>query len=143
MVGSVSVSFRLLCITVPDAVAVDPLLSLKPPIVSTDTSPIVTSSSVLNLIRSYYASQSRNMSGASIDGGAESDQFMSLPPTPTADDDDDDDDTFFWKGESVHNHLVFLWLISEAIPGLRSFPRAGAWFRGVCRAIYTPRSSEW
>jgi hypothetical protein len=46
------------------------------------------------------------MSGASIDGGAESDQFMSLPGTPAADD-DDDDDTSFWKGESLHTYLVF------------------------------------
>ncbi|KAF8491332.1 hypothetical protein F5888DRAFT_1057818 [Russula emetica] len=70
----------------------DPLLSLKPPIVSTDTSPI-----------------SRNMSGASIDGAAESDQFMSLPGTPAT---DDDDDAFSWKDPSpapAHN--------SETSPG--------------------------
>lgn len=42
------------------------------------------------------------MSGASVDGGAESDEFMSLPGTPAA----DDDDAFSWKGESVHNYLV-------------------------------------
>jgi hypothetical protein len=45
------------------------------------------------------------MSGASIDGGAESDQFMSLPGTPAADD-DDNGDAFSWKGESVHNYFV-------------------------------------
>jgi hypothetical protein len=44
------------------------------------------------------------MLGASIDGGAESDQFMSLPGTPAAD--DDDDDASFWKGESLHTYLV-------------------------------------
>ena len=44
------------------------------------------------------------MSGASIDGGAESDQFMSLPGTPAVDD-GDDDDAFIWSGESVHNYF--------------------------------------
>jgi hypothetical protein len=85
------------------------------------------------------------MSGASVDGGAESDQFMSLPGTPAAgdDDDDDDDDAFFWKGESVHIYLLFWWLISATVPRLRSFPRTSAWFRDVSRALYTPRSSEW
>jgi hypothetical protein len=66
---------------------------------------------------------------------------MSLPPTPAAD--DDDDDGFFWKGESVHNYLVFWWLISTTVPRLRSFTRTSARFRDVCRALYTPRSSEW
>jgi hypothetical protein len=42
------------------------------------------------------------MSGTSVDEGAESDQFMSLPGTPAA-----DDDAFSWKGKSVHNYLVF------------------------------------
>jgi hypothetical protein len=42
------------------------------------------------------------MSGTSIDDVAESDQFMSLTGTPTA-----DDDAFFLKGESVHDYLVF------------------------------------
>jgi hypothetical protein len=83
------------------------------------------------------------MSGASIDGGAESDQFMSLPGSPAVDDDDDDDDAFFWKGESVHNYLVFWLLISVAVARLRSFPRTSARFRDVPRTLYTPRSSEW
>ena len=34
------------------------------------------------------------MSGASIDGGTESDQFMSLPGMPAADYDDDDEALF-------------------------------------------------
>ena len=46
------------------------------------------------------------MSGAPIDDGAESDQFMSLPGTPPAAD-SDDDDAYFWKGKSVHNYLCF------------------------------------
>lgn len=46
------------------------------------------------------------MSEISIDGGAESDQFMSLPGTPTAEDDD-----FFSKGGSVHDYLASRWLI--------------------------------
>lgn len=82
------------------------------------------------------------MSSASIDGGAESDQFMSLPGTPAADDDDDDDDdASFWKGESLHT--LFLWLISETVPRLRFFPHTGARFRDVRPALYTQRSREW
>ena len=81
------------------------------------------------------------MSGASIDGGAESDQFMSLPGTPAAD--DDADDAFFWKGESVRNYLVFWWLISTTVARLRSFPRTSVWFRDVPWSFYTPRSTEW
>ena len=53
------------------------------------------------------------VSGTSIDGGTESNQFMSFPGTPAAD--DDDDGAFFWKGESVPNYLVFWWLISAAV----------------------------
>jgi hypothetical protein len=80
------------------------------------------------------------MSGTSTDGGAESDpdQFMSLPGTPTA-----DDGAFFWKGESVHDYLVFWWLISATVPRPRSFPRIGARLRNVPRALYAPRYSEW
>jgi len=37
------------------------------------------------------------MSGTSVDDGAESDQFISLPGTPVAG--DDDDDGSFWKGK--------------------------------------------
>jgi hypothetical protein len=55
----------------------------------------------------YHASQSGDMLGASIDGGAESDQFMSLPGSP-APADDDDDDAFFWKGESLHTYGVLV-----------------------------------
>ena len=42
------------------------------------------------------------MSETSIDGGTESDQFMSLPATPTA-----EDGPFFSKGESVHDYPAF------------------------------------
>jgi hypothetical protein len=43
------------------------------------------------------------MLGTSIDdGGAESDQFMSLPGTPASGDDD-----FFLMGELFYDHLVF------------------------------------
>jgi len=38
--------------------------------------------------------QSRAMSGSSVDDGAESDQYMSAPATPTADSEDT-----FWAGE--------------------------------------------
>lgn len=41
------------------------------------------------------------MSGASIDGGADSEQFMSFPGTPTT-----EGDAFFSKGESVSDYLV-------------------------------------
>jgi len=50
------------------------------------------------------------MSGGSIDGGAESGQFMSLLGTPVTDY-DDVDDAFLWAGESVYNYSVFWWLI--------------------------------
>jgi len=50
------------------------------------------------------------MSWTSIGGGVESNQFMSLPGTPTA-----DDDAIFLKGESVHVYLVFWWLISATV----------------------------
>jgi hypothetical protein len=38
----------------------------------------------------------------SIDGGAESDQFKSLPGTPTT-----EEDGFFLMGESAYDYLVF------------------------------------
>ena len=82
------------------------------------------------------------MSGASVDGGAESDQFMSLPGTP-APEDGDDDDPFSWKGKSVHNYYVFWWLISATAARLRFVPHTSARFRDVPRALYTPRSDEW
>jgi len=41
------------------------------------------------------------MSGSSLDDGTESDQFVSLPGTPTADDEN------IWEGELVHDYLMF------------------------------------
>jgi hypothetical protein len=78
------------------------------------------------------------MSGTSIDDGAESDQFMSLPGTPTA-----DDETFIWKGESVDDYLEFWWLISATVPRPRPFLRLSPRFRNVPRALYSPRYNEW
>jgi len=42
------------------------------------------------------------MSGSSLDDGTESDQFVSLPGTPTA-----DDENIFWEGELIRDYLMF------------------------------------
>ena len=51
----------------------------------------------VRVLESYHVPQSRAMSGSSVDDGAESDQYMSLPATPTADGGDT-----FWAGELCH-----------------------------------------
>lgn len=78
------------------------------------------------------------MSETSIDGDAESDRFMSVPGTPLV-----EKDAFFPKGESVHDYLVFKWLISTTVsrPGPRPYissrPRYVTW------AFYITRCSDW
>jgi hypothetical protein len=81
------------------------------------------------------------MSGTSIDDGTDSDQFMSLPGTPTA----DDDAAFLWKGESVHDYRVLWWLIyaTATAPRHRPFLRISPYFRNVPRALYSPICSKW
>ncbi|KAI0250888.1 hypothetical protein BJV78DRAFT_1154831 [Lactifluus subvellereus] len=55
------------------------------------------------LFESYKSSQSRAASRSSVDSVTESDEFMSLPGTPTA-----DGEATFWEGESVHGYRITL-----------------------------------
>jgi hypothetical protein len=80
------------------------------------------------------------MSEKSIDDGADSDQFMSLPATPTA-----EDGPFFPKGESVHDYLAFKWPIFTAVPRPIKFYRISPRFRNFPWPFYTTRlgCGEW
>jgi hypothetical protein len=77
------------------------------------------------------------MSGTFIDHDAESDQYMSLPGTPTA-----DDETFIWKGESVDDYPVLWWLIFVNVPRIRPFLRISPRFRNVSWVLNSPRYYE-
>ena len=76
-------------LTIPSTSNTDspnPLSGSNPPIGALDVPSIVRRSSFFRkcVLESYDTTQSRAMSGSTVDGDAESDQFLSVPGTPTA-----------------------------------------------------------
>jgi hypothetical protein len=123
---------------VPDAVDVDSLSNSNTRTDYPDDFSVVKILPLLDATpESYHTSQSRSMSLSSLDDGAESDQFMSMPGTPTA-----DGDATFRRGKSGHGCLIFCGL-SQLIRS-RNFVLSTARFR--IKPHHTPphpRSSEW